>query len=170
MAEKFNLTWNDFQTNVTRSFTQLRQETDLCDVTLISDDQTQVQAHRIVLSTCSEFFRSIFKRNNHSNLVLYLSDITGNDLNIIMDYVYCGEVQIYQDRLDSFLGIAQKLRDYPFSLRRAQSGLAAGPGASCQAWCRLLAAGPAIFSKNELKHFKDCSGDSPDKHKMSAIF
>ena len=110
MAEKFNLTWNDFQTNVTRSFTQLRQETDLCDVTLISDDQTQVQAHRVVLSTCSEFFRSIFKRNNHSNLVLYLSDITGTDLNIIMDYVYCGEVQIYQDRLDSFLGIAQKLK------------------------------------------------------------
>ena len=38
MSEKFCLKWNDFETNVSKSFGLLRSEDFLHDVTLVSDD------------------------------------------------------------------------------------------------------------------------------------
>ena len=111
MSEKFNLTWNDFQTNLTHSFFKLRTDTDLTDVTLISDDQEQVKAHRVVLSSCSGFFENIFKKNKgEKSLSLYLSDIQTEDLKNVMDYIYNGQVKIFQEDLDRFLQIAQKFK------------------------------------------------------------
>ena len=92
MSEKFNLTWNDFQTNLTHSFSKLRTDTDFADVTLISDDQEQVQAHRVVLSSCSVFFENIFKKNKgEKHLSLYLCDIQTEDLKNVLDYIYNGQ-------------------------------------------------------------------------------
>ena len=112
MSEKFNLSWNDFQSNVLRSFSSLRRDTALCDVTLVTDDQKLVRAHKIVLSTCSEFFKTIFHNSlaNSNNLMLYLSDLSSHDLNTILDYIYLGEAQVFQEGLDKFLTNAQKLK------------------------------------------------------------
>ncbi len=74
MSEKFSLQWNDFQAVVSQSFSALRQEKDFFDVTLVSDDEVQISAHKLVLSACSAFFKSILKRNSHSHPLLYLSE------------------------------------------------------------------------------------------------
>ena len=50
MSEKFSLKWNDFQSVVSQSFSVLREESDFYDVTLVSDDHTQISAHKLVLS------------------------------------------------------------------------------------------------------------------------
>ena len=42
MSEKFCLKWNDFHTNVSKTFGILRNEDAFYDVTLVSDDQKQV--------------------------------------------------------------------------------------------------------------------------------
>ena len=47
MTEKFCLKWNDFQSNVAKSFSKLRNEDDFFDVTLVSDDKQQVSAHKL---------------------------------------------------------------------------------------------------------------------------
>ena len=62
-SEKFCLKWNDFQDNVTKSFSKFRQESGLFDVTLVGSDQKQLSAHRLVLSACSDFFMTIFHSN-----------------------------------------------------------------------------------------------------------
>ena len=54
MSEKFCLKWNDFDSNVSKSFGKLRNEEYLHDVTLVGDDYTQLAAHKLVLSACSE--------------------------------------------------------------------------------------------------------------------
>ena len=112
MAEKFCLKWNDFHSNVSQSFGLFRNEEYLHDVTLVSDDHHQVSAHKLVLSACSEYFKNIFKLNNKPNThpLLCLDGIMLDDLKNIMDYIYNGEVQIFQDNLDRFLSIAQKLK------------------------------------------------------------
>ena len=110
MSEKFSLKWNDFRTTVVNSFGILRQEKDFFDVTLVSDDETQISAHKLVLSACSDFFKSILRNNSHSHPLLYLSGIHSTNLSLILDYIYQGEVQIYQEHLDSFLEVAQKLK------------------------------------------------------------
>ena len=75
MTEKFCLKWNDFQSNVTAAFSQLRNITHYQDVTLVSDDFTQVSAHRVVLSACSDYFNRILSQNTHSHPLLCLDGI-----------------------------------------------------------------------------------------------
>ena len=110
MAEKFCLKWNDFQTNVSTTFRKLRTSDHFYDVTLVSDDQQQVSAHKVVLSSSSEYFKNILTSNKHSHPMLCLSGVNQEDLNNILDYVYNGEIQIYQDQLDQFLTIAQRFQ------------------------------------------------------------
>jgi len=110
MAEKFSLKWNDFQPNIAKSFTKLRQENDFYDVTLVSDDQRQVFAHKVVLSSCSEYFKTVLKQNKHHNLLLCLEGVTFDELNSILDYIYNGEIQLHENDLDRFLRISQRLK------------------------------------------------------------
>ena len=110
MAEKFCLKWNDFQSTVSQSFSSLRKEKDFFDVTLVSDDEVQISAHKVVLSACSSFFKSILKTNNHPQPLIYLSGVSSMNLGFVLDYMYQGELDIYQNHLDAFLDTAQKLK------------------------------------------------------------
>ena len=109
-SEKFCLKWNDFQQNVSKTFSQLRQQTGLFDVTLVGSDQKQVSSHRLVLSACSDFFKNIFHSNTHSHPLLYLDGVDSAEINLMLDYIYQGEVSIYQEYLDRFLEIANKFK------------------------------------------------------------
>ena len=108
--EKFSLKWNDFQTNVSSTFSSLRQEEHLFDVTLVSDDEQHISAHKLVLTASSEFFKNILKKAKHSNPMIFLSGFKSRDLFLVMDYIYQGEVQILQTDLDQFLHVAQQLK------------------------------------------------------------
>ena len=90
MTEKFTLKWKDFNSNVSKSFGLLRYEEYLHDVTLVSDDNMQVSAHKLVLSTCSEYFKNIF-RNNHKyqHPLLCLDGLSSTDLtNVLQGHFY----------------------------------------------------------------------------------
>ena len=108
--EKFCLKWNDSQTNVCKTFSSLRQEEHLFDVTLISDDEKHISAHKLVLSASSELFKNMIKKTPHTNPMIFLSGFKANDLLLVMDYIYKGEVQILQSDLDGFLDVAQRLK------------------------------------------------------------
>ena len=54
--------------------------------------------------------KDIFKNNPHPHPLLCLDGISTEDLNNIMDYIYNGEVNLFQDKLDSFLAVAQRLK------------------------------------------------------------
>ena len=108
--EKFCLKWNDFQVNVSKTFSTLRKEQDFYDITLLSDDGEAVSAHKVVLAASSEFFKSALRKADHSKPMIYLNGVDFKELNNILDYIYEGEVQLYQDDLDNFLGVAQKLK------------------------------------------------------------
>ena len=108
--EKFSLKWNDFQITASNSFRLLKQEKDFFDVTLVTEDQKQIQSHKVVLSACSSFFKPILQNNIHSHPLIYLSGINSTNLQFIIDYIYEGEVQLFQEELDSFLDAAQKLQ------------------------------------------------------------
>ena len=42
--------------------------------------------------------------------MLYISDLSSHDLDTILDYIYLGEAQIFQEGIDKFLMNAQKLK------------------------------------------------------------
>ena len=108
--EKFSLKWNDFQANVTKSFSNLRRERNLFDVNLVSDSEEHIPAHRLVLSACSDFFKNIFTKVDNHNPLIYLAGVSSGDIQRILDYMYHGEVQVYQEDLNHFLEVAEKLK------------------------------------------------------------
>ena len=110
MSEKFCLKWNGFQTNVTKSFSALRNEDEFFDVTLVGDDNIHASAHKVVLSACSDFFKSILKQTKHSHPMLCLEGINSQEMNNVLDYIYNGEVEIFQEKLDRFLEVASRFQ------------------------------------------------------------
>ena len=108
--EKFYLKWNDFQSNVSKSFQSLRNKDDFSDVTLVGDDFKQIAAHKIILSTCSVYFNNILKNvANQKHPILCLEGMSFEDIEKVMDYIYNGELKIYQDDIDRFLVVGQRL-------------------------------------------------------------
>ena len=49
MSEKLCLRWNEFQDNISKTFGNLRRDTDFSDVTLVCEDGHQVEAHKVIL-------------------------------------------------------------------------------------------------------------------------
>jgi len=108
-AEKFCLRWNDFESNISSAFRELREDKDFFDVTLACDDD-QIQAHKVILSACSPFFRTVLKRNRHEHPLLYLKGVKYIDLVAVLNFMYHGEVNVAQEELNSFLSIAEELK------------------------------------------------------------
>jgi len=108
-GEKFCLKWNEFESNVSTAFRELRDDKDFFDVTLACEGN-QLEAHKVILSACSPFFRSVLKRNPHTHPLLYLKGIKYEDVLAVLNFMYHGEVNIAQDELNSFLAVAEDLQ------------------------------------------------------------
>jgi len=108
--ENFCLNWNGFDANIRESLKTLRQDQRLFDVTLISDDGQQIQAHKIILSSGSSFFRNIFMKTNHHNMLVYLKGISSNNLEPVIDFIYNGEASIAQEQLKVFIETGKELQ------------------------------------------------------------
>ena len=109
-AEKLCLEWNDFQENILSGFKDLRLEKEFTDVTLACEDGQQIEAHRIVLTSFSPLFKNLLKANKHQHPLVYMRGVKSDDLQAILDFLYCGEANVFQDSLDSFLSIAEELQ------------------------------------------------------------
>jgi len=108
-SEKFCLRWNDFENNVSTAFRDIREEKDFFDVTLACDD-SQVEAHKVILAACSPWFRNILRRNPHQHPLLYLKGVKYKELVCVLNFMYQGEVNVAQEELNSFLSVAEELR------------------------------------------------------------
>jgi len=106
---KFCLHWKDFDTNMTKALKDLREENDFFDVTIACEDN-QIQAHKVILSACSTFFRNILRRHPHQHPLLYLKGVKYKQLLDILDFMYNGEVNVVQEELKQFLAVAADLR------------------------------------------------------------
>lgn len=107
-ASQFSLRWNNYVSHVTEAFNVLRFENDLVDVTLCCDGG-KIRAHKMLLSACSSYFKQIFKENPCQHPVIIFRNFKYEDLNAIINFMYHGEVNIFQEQLESFLNTAELL-------------------------------------------------------------
>jgi len=99
------------QLNIREYFIKLREDQNLFDVTLATDDGPHIQAHKMVLSAGSHFFNdTLLKSNNHSNMLIYLKGISNAQLEPIMDFLYNGEAFLLQEDVKEFLRTGQELK------------------------------------------------------------
>jgi len=108
-VENFSLRWNDFEENLSSGLKNLRDSNQFFDVTLLSDSG-QVGAHKLILSACSSFFRQILVSNPHQHPLIYLKGVSKQEIINLLNFMYCGEVNVAQDELSSFLAAAEDLK------------------------------------------------------------
>ena len=101
---------NDFKENASAAFASLREDKDFTDVTLACEDGQQVEAHKVVLTTSSPFFQALLKRNQHPHPLIFMRNISSENLGAIMDFLYLGEANLGEESLESFLNIASELQ------------------------------------------------------------
>ena len=107
-SEKYCLKLDNFQKNVVGSFADLREDTDFTDVTLACDEH-QIEAHKVILFASSPFFQDILKKNKNPHPLIYMTGLKAKDLISIVDFIYHGEVNIYQEDLNNFLYLATEM-------------------------------------------------------------
>ena len=110
MSEKLCLQWNDFKENITASFRELREDKDFTDITLACEDGKLINAHKVVLVSYSPFFMQILKKIRQPQPFLYMRGLKSAHLAAVLDFLYCGEANIFQDDLDSFLALAEEFQ------------------------------------------------------------
>ena len=123
-SDKFCLRWNDFESQLSGSFKEIRESKDFFDVTLVSDER-QLEAHKVIISACSPFFRDILRRNPHQHPMLYLRGVKHKELESVLDFIYHGEVNVAQNDLNSFLAVAEELQIKGLTQRESQPESAA---------------------------------------------
>ena len=108
-GDRLTLQWSDFQKNVGRSFLTARKDEDFFDVTLVCEDH-EVEAHRLVLSSGSNFFQDILRRTKHPYPLLYLKGVWKAELVGILEFLYYGQTSVPQSQLEKFIETAKDLK------------------------------------------------------------
>ncbi|XP_063229419.1 protein tramtrack, beta isoform-like isoform X7 [Bacillus rossius redtenbacheri] len=108
-SEQFSLRWDNFHSNLSTSFHSLLQGEELVDVTLAADGRF-IQAHKLVLSVCSPYFKSLFKANPCQHPIVILKDVGHKELVDVLQFMYRGEVSVGQEDLAEFLKTAELLQ------------------------------------------------------------
>lgn len=127
-GDNFCLRWNDFETNISNSFRELRSDNEFFDVTLCCDNGIdRLQAHKVILAACSPLFRRLLSPSNNlgpasrqgagafigtyvnSQPLLYMKGIHQRELEAVLNFMYHGEVNVAQDCLNAFLAVAEEL-------------------------------------------------------------
>jgi len=103
--------WNNFEESIKNSYQELREKNMFCDVT-ISCENSEVEAHKVILATGSSFFRNLLERNsfrNHHNPIIHIKDVQMRDMKYILDFLYTGAVGVPQAHIQSLLEAAKEL-------------------------------------------------------------
>merc|ERR1712243_218609 len=96
--EQFCLKWNDFD-----------EDKAFCDVTISAEGQ-QLEAHKMVVSACSPFFKKMIEfQKNEKHPIIILKDVSFLHMSAILEFMYHGEVSVTQEELPAFLKTAEKL-------------------------------------------------------------
>ncbi|XP_076059121.1 uncharacterized protein LOC143035883 isoform X5 [Oratosquilla oratoria] len=104
-----SLKWNNHKSTFFHILGELRGKQTYTDATLACEGKF-FPVHKLVMSTCSDYFGEIFEKTPCKNPVVVLKDIQKADLDALLDYMYIGEVDVRQSDLAGLIKAAECLR------------------------------------------------------------
>ena len=81
----------------------------LTDVTLATEDRS-FQAHRMLLSACSPYFRQLFLNNPCKRPTVFLKDVPACHMALLLEYMYQGRIAVKHNELAEVLKTASSLK------------------------------------------------------------
>ena len=109
-AQKITLSWNEFDVSASSTIRQLWLDQDFTDVTLVTEDERQFKAHKVVLISSSLFFKSLFRGFLHPSPLLFLAGVDSEQLQLLLEFIYLGKCQVAEDHLKLFFATGAKLK------------------------------------------------------------
>ncbi|XP_045105172.1 longitudinals lacking protein, isoforms H/M/V-like isoform X10 [Portunus trituberculatus] len=104
-----SLKWNNHRSTFFHILSEVRGKQTYTDATLACEGKF-FPVHKLVMSTCSDYFAEIFEKTPCKNPVVVLKDIKKSDLEALLDYMYIGEVDVRQSELAGLIKAAECLR------------------------------------------------------------
>lgn len=106
---EYMLKWNEHNSQLISVFHQLCQDNQFTDVTLATETET-FQAHKLILSACSPYFKKLFTQNPCKHPVVFLKDIPENHMKLLLEYMYRGSISVKHHELQEILSTASSLK------------------------------------------------------------
>merc|ERR1719318_1762749 len=107
--DKISLAQNEFSQETLNVFKELLNDTHFTNVTLVTDGNNYIKAHKVVLSAFSPIFKDILVNNPQDNPVIYLRGVEHPHLKAIINYIYLGETKVGLENVTEFLNVASDL-------------------------------------------------------------
>ena len=104
-----------FEVSTANAFRKLREDTLFTDVTLVSNDNKSIKAHKVILCSASPYLRTILEsKASVGNPVLSLN-IEHVHLESIVEYIYMGQVRVGLLDMHHFLEAGRLLQIHGLS-------------------------------------------------------
>ncbi|XP_071515112.1 uncharacterized protein [Panulirus ornatus] len=110
MAEgMLSLSWNNHSSTFCHMLSTLREMERYTDVTVACDGKFY-PAHKLVLSTCSDYFLKMFERTPCKHPIIVVKDVECRDIEALLSYMYAGVVSVAQNDLAQLIKAAELLQ------------------------------------------------------------
>ena len=108
--DKFNFAWSQYQLQSKSLLQNIYKGEEFYDVTLVTEDEKFIKAHKVVLAASSEYFQRILSLQSNANPFVILRGISGDILDNIMKFLYLGETAVCQSNMEEFIQVSKSLR------------------------------------------------------------
>ena len=108
--DNYTIRWNAFSEHIRDILSEMMISNYLTDVTLVCDDKQRINAHKLVLSACSNVFKSFLDDlADGTNSVIYLRGIQYKEMKMIVEFMYTGITQIENGGMGNLFDVAKNL-------------------------------------------------------------
>ncbi|XP_066970937.1 longitudinals lacking protein, isoforms H/M/V-like isoform X28 [Macrobrachium rosenbergii] len=109
MDGMLSLYWNNHKATFCHILATLREKERYTDATLACEGKFY-PVHKLVLSTCSEYFELMFENTPCKHPIIVLKDIKPDELEALLSYMYAGVVSVAQNDLARLIKAAELLQ------------------------------------------------------------
>ena len=103
--------WSHHPLKLGMSSMDLTRSSNMSDVTLLSHDLVPFKAHRIILSGCSHFFKTIFQSQySAANMTVFVKDLYQPQLQSVLEFIYFGETTVSEEESERFILACKELK------------------------------------------------------------
>ena len=102
------LSWNDLEATTRSTFQYFWENNNFTDVTLVTKDNEEIKAHKVILSNGSQLLKDMLLEKPDEN-IFNVDYVTYNELKPIIKFIYLGECEVVRSEWKSFLSVGRKL-------------------------------------------------------------
>ena len=108
--EQFQFNYSEFKNNVADTFKDLFSDEDFTNVTLVTSDEKEISAHKVILASASPILKRILMKNPNKHPLIFFNSIGSSVVDQLVKFIYLGECTVAEEDLVSFIEAGKSLQ------------------------------------------------------------